>query len=175
MPGVLDEMFSYNGPLGTIFTPEAVSLYLWAPTAQAVRAFIYKDELSCDPHETVLLKELNGVWSTRGPRNWEGCYYVYEVLVYHPKTLKIEKCIANDPYARGISADGSRTLIVDLDSGILKPEGWDKLADEKPGIASFSEVSIYELHVRDFSVSDNSVDPDLRGGYLAFTLKACVI
>ncbi|GAU16970.1 hypothetical protein TSUD_37280, partial [Trifolium subterraneum] len=28
------ELFSYNGPLGALFSEEAVSLYLWAPTAQ---------------------------------------------------------------------------------------------------------------------------------------------
>jgi pullulanase/glycogen debranching enzyme len=39
---------------------------------------------------------------------------------------------------------------VNLDSDTLKPEGWEKLADEKPIILSFSDISIYELHVRDF-------------------------
>lgn len=171
LPGVLDELFSYKGPLGAIFSSEAVSLYLWAPTAQSVRAFVYENPSSDDPDEIVLLKELNGVWSAKGPRDWEGCYYVYEVLVYHPSTLKIERCIANDPYARGLSADGHRTLLVNLDSDALKPEGWDELAIEKPYFDSCSDISIYELHVRDFSINDFSVHPNLRGGYLAFTLQ----
>lgn len=34
LPGILDDLFSYTGPLGGIFATEAVSLYLWAPTAQ---------------------------------------------------------------------------------------------------------------------------------------------
>lgn len=34
LPGVLDDMFAYTGPLGAVFGEEAVSLYLWAPTAQ---------------------------------------------------------------------------------------------------------------------------------------------
>lgn len=34
LPGVLDELFAYNGPLGAVFAKESVSLYLWAPTAQ---------------------------------------------------------------------------------------------------------------------------------------------
>lgn len=34
LPGVLDDLFSYSGPLGALFSEEAVSLYLWAPTAQ---------------------------------------------------------------------------------------------------------------------------------------------
>lgn len=49
-----------------------------------------------------------------------------------------------------LSADGNRTLLVNLDSDSVKPEGWDGLADEKPDLLSFSDISIYELHVRDF-------------------------
>ncbi|CAK9156146.1 unnamed protein product [Ilex paraguariensis] len=169
LPGVVDELFSYNGPLGAVFSNGVVSLYLWAPTAQVVRAYIYRDPSGSDPLEILELEELNGVWNANGPRNWEGCYYVYEVTVYHPSTLQIQKCVANDPYSRGLSANGMRTLLVNLDSDALKPEGWDNLADEKPELFSFSDISIYELHIRDFSASDSTVHPDFRGGYLAFT------
>lgn len=68
---------------------------------QVVRALIYKSPSETDPVEIVQLKELKGVWSAKGPRHWEGCYYVYEVSVYHHSTLRIEKCVSNDPYARG--------------------------------------------------------------------------
>lgn len=71
---------------------------------QGVRAFVYKNPSSDDPDEIVQLMEVNGVWTAKGPRDWEGCYYAYEILVYHPSTLKIEKCIANDPYARGYAS-----------------------------------------------------------------------
>lgn len=171
LPGVLDELFSYNGPLGALYSEESVSLYLWAPTAQAVRACIYSDPIGGNPLETVQLEDVNGVWSTKGPKRWEGCYYVYEVSVYHPSTLQIEKCYANDPYARGLSSDGRRTFLANLDCDTLKPEGWDNLANEKPVIPSFSDISIYELHIRDFSANDHTVHPEFRGGYLAFTLQ----
>nr|XP_011469607.1 PREDICTED: pullulanase 1, chloroplastic isoform X2 [Fragaria vesca subsp. vesca] len=169
LPGILDELFSYEGPLGAVFSKEAVSLYLWAPTSQAVSVLIYKEPLGGNPLEIVQLEEVNGVWSTRGPKSWEGCYYVYEVSVYHPSTLQIEKCYANDPYARGLSSDGRRTLFINLDSDSIKPDGWDKLVDEKPDILSSSDISIYELHIRDFSANDQTVLPEFRGGYLAFT------
>lgn len=114
-----------------------------------VHAFIYKDPLGGDQLESVQLQEISGVWSAAGPRSWEGCYYVYEVSVYHPSTSQIETCKASDPYARGISSDGMHTLLVNLNAEKLKPTGWDELADEKPDL-SFSDISIYELHVRDF-------------------------
>ncbi|MED6109054.1 Pullulanase 1, chloroplastic [Stylosanthes scabra] len=170
LPGVLDELFSYNGQLGALYSDEAVSLALWAPTAQAVNAHIYKYPSADDPIEVVQLEEENGVWRTKGPKTWEGCYYVYEVCVYHPSTLRVEKCYANDPYARGLSSDGRRTFLVNIDSDELKPDGWDNLADEKPVLHSFSDISIYEMHIRDFSANDLSVEPEFRGGYLAFTL-----
>lgn len=62
---------------------------------------IYGEPEGGDPLEVVHLEESKGVWSARGPLTWEGCYYVYEVHVYHPSTFRIETCIANDPYARG--------------------------------------------------------------------------
>lgn len=49
-----------------------------------------------------------------------------------------------------LSSDGRRTLIVDLYSDTLKPEQWDNLVNEKPQLPSFSDISIYELHIRDF-------------------------
>lgn len=39
LPGVLDELFSYNAPLGALYSNEAVSLFLWAPTAQVCHIF----------------------------------------------------------------------------------------------------------------------------------------
>ncbi|OVA17964.1 Glycoside hydrolase [Macleaya cordata] len=169
LPGVLDDLFSYVGPLGAVFSKEAVSLYIWAPTAQVVRACIYREPSGGSPIEIIRLEEVNGVWSAHGSRSWEGCYYVYEVSVYHPSTSLVETCIANDPYARGLSSDGKRTLLVNLDCDSLKPEGWEKLVDQKPEFSSFSDVSIYELHIRDFSANDHTVNPDFQGGYLAFT------
>ncbi|KAJ6357999.1 hypothetical protein OIU78_005762 [Salix suchowensis] len=57
LPGVLDELFAYDGPLGAHYSEDAVTLYLWAPTAQAVCACVYKNVNSRDPMEVVQLKE----------------------------------------------------------------------------------------------------------------------
>lgn len=145
---------------------------------QDIRAHIYNEPSGGEAVEIVQLKESSGVWSANVPRSLEGCYYVYEVTVYHPCTLQIEKCFANDPYARGyvcltihafasscvffsyniflfrasgrLSGDGKRTFVVNLDSDALKPHKWDDLGDVKPDIADFADISIYELHIRDF-------------------------
>nr|CAB3502225.1 unnamed protein product [Digitaria exilis] len=170
LPGVLDDMFAYTGPLGAVFCEEAVSLYLWAPTAQDVSVCFYDGPVG-PLLETVQLNESNGVWSVTGPRNWENLYYLYEVTVYHPATSQVEKCLADDPYARGLSANGTRTWLVDINSETLKPPSWDELAAEKPKLNSFSDISIYELHIRDFSAHDSTVDCHSRGGFSAFTCQ----
>ncbi|GFY84272.1 DNAJ heat shock N-terminal domain-containing protein [Actinidia rufa] len=50
-----------------------------------------------------------------------------------------------------LSTGGRRTLFMDLDYDALKPEGWHTLADDKRALCSFCDISIYELHIRDFS------------------------
>ncbi|CAH9098703.1 unnamed protein product [Cuscuta epithymum] len=171
LPGIIDELFSYTGPLGAVFSCQAISLYLWAPTATVVRAFIYRNLSDVHPFDIIELKETHGVWVATLSRDREGYYYAYEVCVYHHTTLQIEKSLTCDPYSRGLSADGKRTLLVDLECDYLKPEGWDNLGNEKPDVLSTSDISIYELHIRDFSANDHTVHPDFRGGYLAFTLQ----
>uniref|UniRef100_A0A8R7QVS7 Pullulanase 1, chloroplastic n=1 Tax=Triticum urartu TaxID=4572 RepID=A0A8R7QVS7_TRIUA len=171
LPGVLDDIFAYTGPLGAVFREDSVSLHLWAPTAQDVSVCFF-DGPAGPVLETVQLKESNGVWSVTGPREWENRYYLYEVDVYHPTKAQVLKCLAGDPYARGLSANGARTWLVDINNETLKPASWDELADEKPKLDSFSDITIYELHIRDFSAHDGTVDSDSRGGFRAFAYQA---
>ncbi len=54
-----------------------------------------------------------------------------------------------DPYARCTTADGERTLIVDLEGdSSLQPPGWAQ--HRPPPLASWNDISVYELHIRDF-------------------------
>lgn len=49
-----------------------------------------------------------------------------------------------------LSANSTRTWLVDINNETLKPLAWDGLVAEKPRLDSFSDISIYELHIRDF-------------------------
>ncbi|KAJ7525125.1 hypothetical protein O6H91_17G037200 [Diphasiastrum complanatum] len=171
LQGVLDDLFAYDGPLGPTFSDEEVFLHLWAPTAQNVRALLYSEPQAGDPEQVLQLEEKNGVWFTQGSKEWLGKYYLYEVTVFHPSTLRIETSLANDPYSRGLSANGERSLIVELSELSLKPEDWDSLHTEKPTLVSHNDIAIYELHVRDFSAFDQTVQPHVQGAFLAFTEK----
>ena len=72
-------------------------------------------------------------------------------------------CTSLEPYAIVLVT----VQVVDMAAAELAPEGW--AGHERPArLAAPTDASIYELHVRDFSVSDATVPARLRGKYLAF-------
>jgi pullulanase len=109
----------------------------------------------------------SGTWFIEGDADWTGQYYLYEVEVYVPQTGQIENNLVTDPYAISLSMNSLRSQIVDLRDPALAPDSWDGLV--KPALAAFTDISIYELHVRDFSIFDLTVPEADRGTYMAFT------
>lgn len=175
IPGVLDDLFLYQGPLGLSWKHGVPSLDLWAPTARDVHLLVFGDPLSDEPSERLAMTRGlrgdaggTGVWSLVGQADWKRLSYLYEVLVFVPRTGKFETNLVTDPYARGLTRNSARTLFVDLDDPALAPEGWDTL--RKPTLDAPEDIVLYELHVRDFSALDEATPAALRGTYLAFTL-----
>mgnify|MGYP003575310468 CR=1 FL=1 len=171
IPGVLDDLYPYDGPLGVTFEEDQPTLRVWAPTAQAVNLLLLGDNPDPD-NATELVMDFDpttGVWSVTGGADWKGQYYLYEVQVYAPSTGDIETNLVTDPYSLSLSTNSQFSQLVDLNDAELKPEGWDAL--EKPALAAPEDIVLYELHIRDFSVSDQSVPQELHGTYKAFTVK----
>lgn len=178
IPGVLDDLFAYAGPLGPGFSTISGSagplrqptLRLWAPTARDVRLLRFADSAPDTPPEITPMQrdEATGVWSIIGDPSWLGQYYLYAVEVYVPSEGKVVTNQVSDPYALSLSANSTRGQIVDLSDAALKPAGWDDI--QKPALAAPEDIVLYELHIRDFSSFDMSVPAELRGTYRAFTL-----
>lgn len=169
IPGVLDDLYNYSGALGVTYTNSVPTLRVWAPTARAVRLLIFNDSNPATAPTSVAMSgdSVTGVWAATGSPDWTGKFYLYEVDVFVRQTGKLETNRVTDPYSLTLSTNSQRSQIVDLDSPSLKPNGWDRLV--KPPLAAASDVSLYELHVRDFSASDNTVPAALRGTFKAFT------
>jgi pullulanase-type alpha-1,6-glucosidase len=168
IPGVLDDLFTYPGPLGLSFDGPIPTLRLWAPTARAVALLLVSDPSKNKAKRMPMRADKKtGVWSLKGDSSWLNKYYLYEVEVYVPETGRIEKNRVTDPYSLSLSTNSRRSQVVDLKSEDLKPDGWDKLV--KPPLAAPEDIVIYELHIRDFSIYDQSVPQELRGTYRAFT------
>ena len=164
IPGVLDDLFPYDGPLGVAWTGGVPTLRLWAPTARSVSLRLF-DGAKAPSAEPVAMRrdDTTGVWSAEGRPDWKGRYYLYEVEVYAPSTGKVERNIVTDPYSVSLSANSRRSQIVDLADPSLAPVGWEGL--EKPPLEAPEDIVLYELHVRDFSIRDATV-PRERAGHL---------
>jgi pullulanase len=170
IPGVLDALYPYSGPLGVTFEGSLPTLRLWAPTARTVRLRLFSDaSISSDQVFQMFRDDQTGVWSVTGSPDWKNMFYLYEVEVYVPSTGKFQDNLVTDPYSLSLSTNSQRSQVVVLNDASLKPQGWDIL--EKPALAAPEDIVIYELHIRDFSISDLTVPAILRGTYAAFMDK----
>ncbi len=170
IPGVLDDLYTYQGPLGVSYHGNVPTLRLWAPTAKSVTLKLFADSFAPRAEKLPMRREAgSGVWCLTGNASWTGKFYLYEVEVYVPATGQIEKNRVTDPYSISLSANSHRSQIVDLSAAALQPQGWATLA--KPALEAPEEIVIYELHIRDFSASDKTVPAALRGTYQAFTVR----
>ena len=168
--GVLDALYHYNGPLGVTFNATSPTLRVWAPTARTVRLRLYTNSTTNSGQVIPLVSdEQTGVWSVTGEPGWKGMYYLYEVHVYVPSTGRFQTNLVTDPYSFSLSTNSKRSQIVDLNDAALKPQEWDAL--QKPILQAPEDSVIYELHIRDFSISDQSVPAALRGTFAAFTVR----
>jgi pullulanase len=165
--GVLDDLFYYTGSLGVTFSAGTPTVSVWAPTAQNVKLQLFDAAGQAAPASTVAMTSTNGVWSITGIPAWKNKYFLFDVTVYLPSTQSIVENLVTDPYSIGLSLNSTRSQIVDLDASENKPAGWDQ--HKSPALNSLNDLSIYELHIRDFSANDASVPAEQRGTYLAFT------
>jgi pullulanase-type alpha-1,6-glucosidase len=169
IPGVLDDLYFYEGPLGPVVGDAGVSVAVWAPTARNVSLQLFDDAGSVSAATVVPMTPdpATGVWSVEGSSEWDRKYYLFEVEVFVPATQSVELNLVTDPYSLALSPDSRRSQIVDLSDENLEPEGWGSL--DKPGLNAPEDIVIYELHVRDFSIADETVPELDRGTFRAFT------
>ncbi len=169
-PGVLDDLYAFDGELGVSFAGPVPSIRVWAPTARSVRLHLFD---GTDGDASAILPmhwdAATGTWSIEGVADWNRKYYLFEVEVYARSAGEIVTNLVTDPYSLSLSMDSRRSQIVNLDDADLKPRNWDRL--RKPGLKAPEDAAIYELHVRDFSIGDDSVPEALRGTFAAFNLR----
>jgi len=167
--GALDDIYAgaaEAGDLGVTVGKRDANFKLWAPTAQHVALCTYDSGSSKAAAITPMTHDAaTGIWSARAGR--DGQYYQYLVDVVAPSTGLVRNLVT-DPYSVSLTTDSKRSYIVDLDAAKLKPAGWDKTAAPAK-VAAQTDMTVYELHVRDFSINDHTVSAANRGKYTAFT------
>ncbi|MDT0185585.1 pullulanase-type alpha-1,6-glucosidase [Microbacterium sp. ARD31] len=162
VPGVLDDVYAdaARADLGATWHGGRPSLAVWAPTAQRVAARVAGRQVPMTRHR-------DGTWRVSGPAAWRGAAYTYDVTVWSPSAGAVVTNRVTDPYSVALTANSRASLLVDLDDPALAPAGWSRT--RPPTIAQPEDRTVYELHVRDFSIGDETVPAAERGTYLAFT------
>jgi pullulanase-type alpha-1,6-glucosidase len=174
IPGVTDALYTSGdndadeAKLGSWMDGGVAHFALWAPTAQDVELYLYDQDKSLIQASplAMTLDPQTGVWRYQGGAELENVFYRYRVKAYHPKTQQLEWMMTTDPYSLSLSTSSLHSQLVDLTSPHTKPDGWD--SQVVPELNNPEDNIIYELHIRDFSISDNHGSPERDGKYLAF-------
>ena len=169
--GALDDLYAAAETAPTLGAAPAKSgtrFRLWAPTAQRVTLCLHRGNASTAASQTPLNRDARtGIWSAKLPADLSGSTYTYLVDV-PVRNVGLVRNRVTDPYSLSLNADSQRSWIGRLDAPSTQPAGWAATPRPAP-LRATTDMSIYELHVRDFSASDASVPAALRGKYTAFT------
>jgi pullulanase len=146
-----------------------VGVSLWAPGAQNVELRIYSgDPLRLADSKAMQWDANTGIWSYTGSAaELDRKFYRFRVTTYNAQAKKVQRLEVTDPYSVSLATNSRYSQFVNLDDADAKPAGWDGHA--VPTVVAPEAMTIYEGHVRDFSINDQSTPIAYRGKYMAFT------
>lgn len=139
----------YNGKdLGVTYSPAKTSFKVWAPGASAVKLRLYANGEGGTALKTIdLTQQDKGTWAVSIPGNIKNRYYTFQVM-------QAGKWLQESPdmYAKAVGVNGKRGMVVNLAQ--TNPMGWAN--DKKPALKNFTDIVLYETHVRDISIDPKS-------------------
>ena len=142
-----------------IYKGNKTEFAVWAPVAEAAQLKLYKSASDQEAFMTVDMKlGKDGLWKAVVREDLNGSFYTFQIKKngeWLPETAGIA--------AKAVGVNGWRGAVIDWDE--TDPEGWaeDKSPEIKP-----SDIIVYEMHHRDFSVHETSGVSN-KGKYLALT------
>ena len=152
-----ENLFSYDGQLGVIYSKKATTFRLWSPISQEVEVLLYhqghpnysddgkkNDELT--PYDTIKMNKIeNGVFEAVIGENLDGVYYNFKTT----SGTTVKEFV--DPYAYAVGANGLRGMVVNFET--TNPKGWRY--DKRPStIENLTDYIIYETHIRDLTTHE---------------------
>ena len=154
LPTSLNAQQTFNEMM---YSKEKTMFVLNAPTAgkSSVTIRLYKNGQGGKAYKTLKMKKMGDErWEATVKGDLKGKFYTFD----------IGKGETPGTFAKAVGVNGNRGAIVDLYD--TDPVGWNE--DVRPAIQSPADLVIYELHMRDFSVSPTS-GLKYQGKYLALT------
>jgi len=146
---VVNEVPVYTGKdLGVTYSPAKTEFKIWAPGATEVRLRLYDTgEGGQATFNESMTRNDKGVWVIGVVTDIKNKYYTFQVN-------RDDKWLAEAPdiYAKAVGVNGKRGMVIDLKA--TNPINWN--LDKRPPLKNFTDIVIYETHIRDISVSANS-------------------
>ena len=143
------------------YTKDVSTFKLNAPSkAKSVKVNIYKEGVGGSVVKTVKMKRTgNDLWTASIKGDLKGKFYTFQVETKG-------KVMNETPgvFAKAVGVNGRRAAIIDMQE--TNPEGW--CCDQRPLTKQPTDLVIYEMHHRDFSVSPTS-GLEHKGKFLALT------
>ena len=137
---IIDAKYYYDEhDLGVTYSKEQSTFKLWAPLAKDVQLILSDEILQMKSKD-------RGVWEITLEDDMHGLFYNYNISLDGEEYKEVV-----DPYAKSLAVNGKKGAIVDFNEAT--PDHWNL---EKPKFEKHVDAIIYELHIRDISIDENS-------------------
>jgi len=134
--------------LGLRYSPERAIFKIWSPPASKARVKLYERGVGGTPLVTQLMKKgQSSTWTAIFEEDLAGKFYAFQVFIGGKWLNEVP-----DPYAKAVGLNGKRGMVADLQK--TNPEDWEE--DVRPPLKNFTDIILYELHLRDISVQPAS-------------------
>lgn len=155
----------YSGDdLGLTFSEGEINYKIWSPPAQSAFIEIYADDQGDKKLDELKLEaSISDTWKVKIPKEYYNQYYQLRLKLPRKEYKFV------DPWTKAVGTNSKCGLIIDPSQ--VYPPSWTH--DQKIELSDPVDAVIYELHVKDFSVSPESGIRH-KGKYSAFTERHSV-
>lgn len=139
----------YTGKdLGVVYSPTSTTFKVWAPTASTVKLRLYKEGIGGTAFKVIAMQQAaESIWQYSFKKDIKNTYYTFQVEA-NGKLMQETP----DIYAKAVGVNGQRGMVVNMKE--TNPTNWQN--DKKPTLKNYTDIVLYESHVRDLSISKNS-------------------
>lgn len=146
-----DYHYTYEGnDLGSTYDKNYTKFVLWAPLASQVILRIKNKEYELKRCE-------HGIYRTIVYDDLDGELYDYKLIIND------KEVIATDPYAKSCNTNSKKSAVINFEKLEM-----DMFNERLPKMDSYCEAIIYEAHVRDMTISEQT-NIENKGKYLGLT------
>src|ERR1035437_4116567 len=156
-----DDYPVYDGnDLELTYSAQSSKFRVWTPTATKVKILLYDNGNEGGAYKTLdMSRSEKGTWTLKVNEDLKGKFYTFQIKIG-------EKWLEETPgmWVKATGVNGKRAAIIDFAD--TNPAGWEN--DVRPPLKNVTDIMLYEMHVRDFSMASNS-GMKHKGKFLAFT------